>query len=204
MSSTFAVSMDCPSATIPEVCLHLRLSDVSDRPTGDAYRAVWGDDGQGMIRIWVPMFDTWTPDTLRMVFAELAAHLPPDEAAQVGVTLEWTNPRRTAKTPNPIQRLKLATPWVQARGWRATLITGWNLRQKWLNNQWVPGCFPTGEWSPPMIDVLVALEGKGAIPLGAIGRVLPADPARHNLKFPSRARGERWGRQVAAETGGAQ
>ena len=75
--STYAVAMDCPHATVPDVLWSVM---VFDEVNGGAFHPeVRGHN------LWVPELDTWTLDTVRMVLHELAAYLPAHETATVTI-----------------------------------------------------------------------------------------------------------------------
>jgi hypothetical protein len=183
----YAVSTDSPDATVPNVLVDVNLSDEHKHLYGAANvrRALWGDDAP--FHLWIPSLETWTLDTVRMLFTELSAYLPPDPAATAGVDLEWAKRTgRAAASPKP-PRLREAVFWVAARGWRAGILTSRNERTRTdERGLTVWGAYPTGEWTAPMMDTLMALAASLPLSLQAIGRVLPGDPSRLNLKYPPR------------------
>jgi hypothetical protein len=185
--NTFAIAMDCPHATVPDVLVRVWLND--ERGTlghCDVRQALWGDYGSPY-DLWIPSLDTWTLDTVRMILYELSAYVPADEHARAGVSARWKKPSgRPAKHPRPPQ-LEHVTFWVSACGWRASIDTYRNERlRETPDKQWVWGGFLSGDWSEPMIATLLDLTARSPWPLAAITEVLPGDPADLNLRYTPR------------------
>jgi len=199
---TFAIAMDCPHATTPDVFVRVWIrDDQGEHAPANAREAVWGEPGG--FWLWIPSLDTWTLDTVRMVLHELSAYVPPDPDAQAGVTAKYATPRgrRSATRTSRLRIDDAVAFWVSARGWHVSIVTNRNERQrKDANGQWTWGNYPTGEWSEPMVSTLIDLADKSPLPLRSITRVLPGDPVELQLKYSPRLTVQ-LGRDEPGETG---
>jgi hypothetical protein len=178
---TYAVSMDCPHATRPEVLWSVDIWDVS-RPTPFATSAVDFPHCQ----LWVPRLETWTLDSLRMLLHELDCYLPVHElnAATVTITAAYfKRGGRAAQSPKPPRfDNKSVTIAVSARGFSAKVHP-----DRMVRNEKGEGIGRyAGDWSEPMQAVLLDLASKSPFPLAAVGVVDSADPDALNLKQGSR------------------
>lgn len=162
----YAVRMDCPHATKPDLLLPVRLLEkVRDRWN---WAECLEDLHANRPYLWIPMLDTWTPDTLRMVLHELATYLPPHERTDELVAI------RTQGKGGRQGRLDV---WlsVEARGWRAELLPQLNDRSPRGGETLADAVHSTGKWSEPMVEMLQGLAKRSPFPLAAITRVRPAD-----------------------------
>ncbi len=165
-ASTFAVSMDCPHATVPSVLVRIWISDeVGAVAPCYGQDVVWGS--HDVLRLWIPSLETWTLDTVRMVFYELSAYVPFDDDAEAGVTLctrkRSGRPRKNPTTADIAPIVDDVKFWVRSRGWKAEFGTNRNEQTRTLKDgqtEW--GAFPTGEWSAPMLAQLTNLASMPA------------------------------------------
>lgn len=161
----YAVFMDCPHATRPEVAWRVMVNDLEG-----GYELV---DSSALL--FVPQLETWTVDTLRMVLHELSAYLPAHDSdkAEGGIVAARTKNTRRLKDKVEI--------WVRARGWKAAVWTWVNERPTKESEPWPP---PTS-WSEPMAEVLVELAQRSPFRLEPLAKVLPGDPVDADM-IPSR------------------
>jgi hypothetical protein len=172
--STYALSMDCPHATTPDVLWNVMVfDDVAKTGAEHPHH-----------QLWVPALDTWTLDTLRMVLHELAAYLPAHDTARVSIKA------RTGRAPGGQrpgrQRVefkhKETEISVSARGWTATV---WTWRNEATDTE--GRCFgQTAGWSEPMQAVLLDLAARSPFPLDPVRIVDCADPDDLQLKYAAR------------------
>lgn len=174
--STYAVSMDCPHATVPDVLWRVLVFDDIAK-TGAETPAP---------NLWVPDLSTWTLDTLRMVLHELAAYLPAHEHADVTIhakTRRQSGRARKDGAPRPARCDDQVQLTVSARGWSAT-VWAWRNEIADTDGQYL-GRGP-GEWSAPMQAVLLDLAAKSPFPLQTVRVVNCADPYELHLIYPAR------------------
>jgi hypothetical protein len=183
MSTYYAVSMDCPHATIPDVLWHVSVCD-DEPPAGP--RSVFNAENAAHPMVFVPQLDTWTLDTLRMFLHELAAYLPAHDSAMVTIKAKTNRaPGRAKKdalprAPRMAERVEIS---ISARGWTAWVWTDRNEATdhdgKYLGRS-------PGEWSAPMQAVLLDLAQKSPFPLASVRPVDCADPIVLDLQYPAR------------------
>ena len=172
--STYAVALDCPHTTMPDVLWRVITSE---RETSGRWApsAMLHDDVLQQHRLWVPRLDAWTLDTLRLVLHELAAFLPAHDPTEAEVVIEAARRRQrgrrrpgdSSRQPLLIEHVSIA---VEARGWRAGVWTDENARDE---DQRQPGDLrpppSAGEWSEPMAAALLDLASKSPLSLAAVG-----------------------------------
>jgi hypothetical protein len=183
--NTYAVSMDCPHATRPDVCWSVALLEERSHGTWVASTL------EGQRQLWVPGLETWTVDTLRMVLHELAAFLPAHDAAEA--VIKATPKRRSGRAARSRLPPRLDQSsvefWLQARGWRVNVWAWTNDRpvaegdpRSWPNDWSEP---VAGDWSVPMAATLLDLAAKSPFLLSFVAPV-PAGPAAAWGLAPSR------------------
>ena len=118
-----------------------------------------------------------------MVLSELTAYVPRSDDVQAGIGLLLKKPGGRAGRSLRPPTIKNASLWVLSRGWRASIRTDRNERER-LNaaNQAEWGGFPTGKWSQPMEATLTDLASKSPFRLGDIAEVLPGCPVSLELQ----------------------
>jgi len=171
--STYALSMDCPHATTPDVLWNVMVfDDVAKTGAEHPHH-----------QLWVPALDTWTLDTLRMVLHELAAYLPAHDTATATITAKTGRaPGRQRKgQPLAFKHTETAIA-VSARGWTARV---WTWRNEATDTE--GRCLgQTAGWSAPMQAVLLDLAARSPFPLDSVRIVDCADPYDLQLKYPAR------------------
>jgi len=176
---TYAVSMDCPHATIPDVLWRVGV-----------YDEVGGTGLSERHMLFVPPLDAWTLDTLRMVLHEMAAYLPAHESATVTIRAKTSRaPGRarkdaTPRPPRPPRFCERVAFIVSARGWSAEIQDTSRNEVTDTAGQYLGRS--AGEWSEPMQAVLLDLAAKSPLSLDGVRIVGCADPEWLALKYPSR------------------
>ena len=172
--SIYALSMDCPHATDPDVRWRVMVfDDVAGTGCGDP---------EPNHDLWVPHMETWTLDTLRMVLHELAAYLPAHDDATVTICAKTNRQSgRARKDGTPRQAIfnKEVEITVSARGWSA-VVWAWRNEKADTDGKYL-GRGP-GQWSEPMQAVLLDLAAKSPFPLATVRVVNCGDPYALNLR----------------------
>lgn len=166
--STYAVSMDCPHATEPDVRWRVMVfDDVAGTGCGDP---------EPNHDLWVPHLESWTLDTLRMVLHELAAYLPAHDDATVTIRAKRRRQSGRARKDGTPRRAVFDNEVelkVSARGWSAG-VWAWRNEKADTNGQYLG--YGPGEWSQPMQAILLDLATKSSFPLGTVRVVNCGDP----------------------------
>jgi hypothetical protein len=176
MSTYYAVQMNAPHATVPDVLWDVRVPDECVRSEGDTRQFI-------SPKLWVPRLETWTLDTLRMVLHELAAYLPPHDDAEVTILAKTDKPKgrpRPDGQPRPRRFNDHVEFKVSARGWSVYVGTDRNEVENKDGRR--DRTWDTGEWTEPMQAVLLDLAAKSPFRLADI-RPVDCGP---DLEMPSR------------------
>jgi hypothetical protein len=180
MRISYCIAHNFPNATKPDLCWQVNVRSLVNR--AETPSSLTGDF------MWVPVLPIWTPDTVRMFFHELAAYVPADPHALVGVNAKVLGRRGPApKTPRPPRFDNHVEFWLEARGWRAEVST-------WLDDRNPPGAVHSHDWSQPMQEFLLGLAQRSPFALVAIDPVDSAYGQDFDIK-PSRrnvAKGWEW------------
>lgn len=162
MSTYYAVCMNAPHATTPDVLWDVRVPDECVRSDGDTREFI-------SPHLWVPRLETWTLDTLRMVLHELAAYLPPHDDAEVTILAKTDKPKgrpRPDGQPHPRRFNDHVEFKVCARGWTVTVVTDRNERHNAEGKR--DRVWDTGSWTEPMQAVLLDLAAKSPFHLAGV------------------------------------
>jgi hypothetical protein len=174
----YAVAMDAPRSTWPDVLLRVFVREDVRSDGGDAESLNY--------KLWVPDVETWTPDTVRMLLHELAAYLPAHDGATVTVQSKVTRSggRRRKDGSEPTPKFS-PDVWlaVSGGGWTATLYAHRNERTIGSDPRPV---IDVGRWSEPMQAFLLDLAQRSPFALAHVRAVDCADPGTIGLQRPSR------------------
>ena len=172
--STYALSMDCPRATVPEVLWKVRLYDIQSR-LGIAETH----------NLYVPSVETWTLDTLRMFLHDLQPICP--HTRLLTSRLKRRRCARRGERKDGAERLPRFSDDVSisvlARGWEVTV---WTNRNEVTDKDGKSLGRSSGEWSEPMQAVLLDLAAKSPFPMDGVRVVDCADARVLDLKFYAR------------------